>query len=60
MTDSTMPTGFTDSVMEVSGSGEDQEDAEPIYLNINSMKQEYGEQFIIEYKYFVKNKVSPV
>ena len=43
LSDSTMPSGFEDSVMEVSESAEDQEDAEPIYLNINSMKQVYGE-----------------
>ena len=32
----------------------------PLYLNLNELRQTYGEDFVIEYKYLVKNKENNV
>ena len=36
------------------------EQEKPLYLNLNELRQKYGEDFIIEYKYLVKNKENNV
>lgn len=32
------------------------EEEKPLYLNLNELRTTFGEDFIIEYKYLVKNK----